>query len=316
MLEPGDPDINSYGVDYQPGADARARDLGIRDSDLYVAERDPLRAVVTAPGGEADVHLGVDPGTFFCGDQLANLLDLQKEAPFAGATRVGFIHVPPDRATGPGAATARALCDRATNLEHIARVLAVALRALAAGPGDAKVGVTGFGPFQGVPENPTAAFVGEPAHLGRAMSLAFPGARLEGSVASAGAPAGARHLFRLPGDRRVLLAAIVLPLAPSREDALAGRYVSTEVTGANFGRWAAGLVTGQPPAGVVSFGVDSGQVFAGTRPCFKVETQTRGWHRGPERGRSATEGFRRDLALAQIFMDARRRGDPLLSYRR
>lgn len=316
MLEPGAPDINSYGVDYQPGADTRARDLGIRDSDLYVAERDPLRAVVTAPGGEADVHLGVDPGTFFCGDQLANLLDLRSEAPFAGTTRVGFIHVPPDRSTGPGAATARSLCDRPTNLEHIARVLAVALRALAAGPGDAKLGVTGFGPFQGVAENPTAAFVGEPAHLERAVSLAFPGARPEGSVGHAEAPAGARHLFQLPGGRRVLLAAIVLPLAVSREDALAGRYVSTEVTGANFGRWAAGLVTGQPPAGVVSLGVDSGQVFAGTRPCFKVETQTRGWHRGTERGRNATEAFRRDLALAQIFMRARLRGDDLLIFRR
>lgn len=320
MPDPIDRVLAAYGRDYRPDDGPSLTDRGIRASDRYLAEHDPLRAVaISADGRASDVRLGVDPGTFYCGDQLANLNALAAAAPFAGRTRTGFIHLPPDRDTGPAAAESPALHGRATNLEHAARVLAVALRSILGGPGDRALVLTGFGPFQGVAHNPTAALVGDPAAIDRCVALAFPGARRLGSAAlhdPRGDSAGERHVFVAPDARRLSLLCAELPLAPTREAALAGRYVSTRATEANFLRILAAMcdALAGPPAGLISLGVDSSQVGGRARPVFKVETRTRGWHRGDERGRTASEEFRPSHDLARIFLEARRAGDDLLTF--
>lgn len=304
--------LATYGRDYRPDDLPARDDLTIRASDRYVRERDPLRALARSDDGRAsDVRLGVDPGAFFCGAQLADLQDLVRAPPFAGRTRIGFLHVPPDRATGPAAADNLELHPRATNLEHAARVLAVALRSLLAGPGARALLLTGFGPFRGVADNPTAALVDDPAAIARCITLAFPGAR---RLDPHHHPAFTLHRFAAPDGRELTIACAALPLAPTRDDALAGRYASPHATEAEFLRRLAAVcdALGGPPAGVLSLGVDSGQATTTTRPTFKVETQTRGWHRGDERGRTATDTFRTDHDLARIFLHARLAGDDLL----
>ncbi|MDB5099272.1 MAG: hypothetical protein JWM80_3693 [Cyanobacteria bacterium RYN_339] len=122
--------VTAYRLGYQPAPITAPQDQGIRASDAYVAAHDPLRARV----GEADLALGVDPGTYFCGG-LAHWLAHT-------GRRGGFIHVPPG----------------STPVE-LAAVVALALEALHAATPFRTALVTGFGPFPGVPENPTAAFI-------------------------------------------------------------------------------------------------------------------------------------------------------------
>lgn len=301
--------LDAYRRDYV-GGDPAAADHGIRASDAYVDARDPLRAYARAGPHAAAVRLGVDPGTFFCGAQLAELLRLRGRPDLAGV-RVGFIHVPPDRATGPLAAAA--LHDRATNLEHAAAVVAIALRGCAP-PGGALL-LTGFGPFRGVADNPTAALVDGPRHLDRAVALAHPGASIERArdLAVAGLAATERR-YHLPGPARSLsLFAATLPLAATDRDALAGRYASPEVVAARFADLLAAVCSargGAPPDAIVSLGVDSTQLAGLRPPTFKVETQTRGWHQGG----GVPNPFARDLTLARVFLAARRRREPPLDY--
>src|SRR5690606_35242591 len=118
-----------------------------------------------------------------------------------------------------------------------ARVLATAIRGL---PAASSILVTAFGPFAGVENNPTAAFVGERAWLERSVGLAFPGAQACGSETVAGA--GSRHHFNVfqknkdVSGRAFVVMTAVLALAATEADALAGRYFGPEVTAANFRR--------------------------------------------------------------------------------
>jgi hypothetical protein len=303
-------DLDDYGRDYVPQAAAGVADHAIRGGDRYVGRRDLLRAVAVADSGaEADVQLGVDPGTFYCADQLANLIALAGEPAFAGVL-TGFIHVPPDRSTGAAAAAATHLLARADNLQQCARVVAAAVRELSEGTDGSTVVLTAFGPFAGVIDNPTAAFVGDVDHLDRAARLAVPGL-----TPVEREPLGAATLHRYAGEgRRLALATAVLPLAATAADALAGRYFDPDATAANFRRVIGEVARVQPPRAIVSLGVDSGQVLRPARPAFRVETQTRGFH-GVTRGRTASDAYQRHLELARVFLRARARGDGPLRFR-
>lgn len=313
-----DDDLVGYGRDYRPG-EVRAADLGILDAEAYVAARDPLRArVIARSGAEAAVELGVDPGTFYCGDQFAALIALGRAPPFAGVTRVGFVHVPPDRRSAPELDGA-GLLDRASNLDLAAQVLAVLLRGLSAGTGPVHLVLTGFGPFVGVVDNPSAAIVGDPAVIERAMAMAAPGVVAVGESSRLNdVPAGIRGVrrgFVGPEARSWTVTSLVLPLAASDDAARRGDYFSADMMTARFGvALSAALAPAgdAPPAAIVSLGVASSQLRGGRGPAFRIETQTRGWHRGESRSRHASDAFQRDLALARIFMAARRRGDPRL----
>lgn len=304
-------DLDAYGCDYVPGPAVVVADHAIRSGDRYVEERDLLRAVVTASSGAvADVQLGVDPGAFYCADQLANLIALRRE-PGAQALTCGFVHVPPDRGTGPLAASASHLHPRRDNMQQCARVVAAAVRELAEETVECVVLLTAFGPFQGVEDNPTAAFVDAGPNVDAIADLALGGASLRSRRSYPASPAFTVH--RYSGSARALtLITAVLPLAASPADALAGRYLDPDATAANFRRVAAIAQQAEPLRAIVSLGVDSGQVLRPARPAFRVETQTRGFHRGPVRACTATDSFQRDLTLARLYLRARDRGDLLL----
>ncbi|WP_434420549.1 hypothetical protein [Nannocystis pusilla] len=303
-------DLDAYGRDYVPQAAASVADHAIRSGDRYVGQRDLLRAIAVADSGaEADVQLGVDPGAFYCADQLANLIALADEPAFAGVL-TGFIHVPPDRSTGAAAAAATHLLPRSDNLQQCARVVAAAARELSEGTSPLTLVLTAFGPFAGVVDNPTAAFVGGPDHLVAAVRLAAPELR---PIEREPLMMGALHRFAGAG-RELTLATAVLPLAATPADALAGRYFDPDTTAANFRRALAEIAAVQPPRAIVSLGVDSGQVLRPARPAFRVETQTRGFH-GATRARTASDGFQRHLELARLFLRARARGDGPLRFR-
>ncbi len=319
---PIDP-LQAYGLDYDPIFQAQAlADQGIRASDRYVDTRDPLRALARADGHLARVQLGVDPGTFFCGAQLAELLRVRRR--FTPAQlRVGFIHVPPDRRSGPQAQEKAALHARTTNLEMIAQVLAIALRGLTPAT-DGALLIIGFGPFQGIADNPTDAFVRDAANLDRTISLAHPGGA-PGTMTTLDTPpetpARLREYSLPPAGarphRRLRLFSALLHLAPARRDALAGRYSDPERVAGSFDELVDACTAandGAPPSAIISLGVDSSQAAGSRAPSFKVETQTRGWHRGEQRGRSATADFQRGLDLARVFMDARSEAAPPLDY--
>lgn len=301
--------LDAYGRDYAPQAAAGVADHAIRSGDRYVGQHDLLRAIAVADAGaEADVQLGVDPGSFYCADQLANLIALAGDPRLAGVL-TGFIHVPPDRCTGASAAAAGHLLPRADNLQQCARVIATAVRELSSGTGDAMLVLTGFGPFAGVADNPTAAFVDGADCLDVTVRLAS-----AGLVPGERESLGAVTLHRYAGDgRRLTLATAVLPLAATAAEALTGRYFDTDTTAANFQRVVAEVLTVGRPRAIVSLGVDSGQVLRPARPAFRIETQTRGFH-GAHRGRTASDEFQRHPELARLFLRARERGDGPLRY--
>ncbi len=310
--------LDTYGLDYHdlPAGEVRA-DQNIRVSDRYVETRDLLRATTQVNSYVAAVSLGVDPGTFFCGAQFAGLIQLRKRPGF-GDVHVGFIHVPPDRATGSKAQAKPQLHDREVNLEMIAQVVAVALRGLTQ-PAAAIV-ITGFGPFSGVADNPTQAFVDCPDTLDQTIALAHPGSQLVSSRdldGTSGFRVGVRDYHISEHSQVLRVFSVLLELAPTVADALAGRYYDPDVVADSFT-----AVTdiccmnnnGIPPVGIVSLGVDSSQATGTHPPRFKVETQTRGWHREGVLGRHATEDFQRDLTLATIFLAAREQKAPPLRY--
>ena len=142
--------LNRYRAGYAT-AGLGPTDAGIRAADAWVATHDPLRAVLRHPawpGLACDLALGVDPGTYYCGGLAAHLAGLGVPA--------GFVHTPND-----------GNLPRAALLDFTELVVARCVRALGGG----RVLVTGFGRFPGVPDNPTAAFVADPARLGAATGL-------------------------------------------------------------------------------------------------------------------------------------------------
>jgi len=310
--------LESYGLDYteQPTCETKA-DQSIRASDRYVDTHDPLRATTAVHSRVAAVQLGVDPGTFFCGAQLAQLIQLRRRPGF-DHTRVGFIHVPPDHSTGEKARAKPQLHDRATNLAMVAQVLAIALR------GFTRVGaalvLTGFGPFAGVADNPTEAFLGDPHSLDHTIALAHPGAQLDSArhlSTNLGVLVGIRdyHIPTQPGHSQELrLCTVLLQLAPTKADALAGHYFDPDVVADHFTHAMGICCNALVPAAIVSLGVDSSQSTGTHSPRFKIETQTRGWQRGVPRGHGATKRFERNLELAQVFMSARSQRAPPLHY--
>ena len=120
-------------------AGAGPQDAGVRASDAWVAAHDPLRAALRHPTWPAlvcDLALGVDPGTYYCGGLAAHLATVPVPA--------GFVHTPND-----GQLPRAALLD----------FMGLAVDRCVAALGGGRVLLTGFGPFPGVPDNPTAAFV-------------------------------------------------------------------------------------------------------------------------------------------------------------
>lgn len=146
--------LRAYRAGYVPTAAAAPQDAGVRGADAHVAAFDPLRGWVAHPAWPAhpaDVALGVDPGTYFCGG-LAHAL-----AARGGRAATAFIHVPPDAAL-----------PRPALLDLLGLVVAGCLAALGADRPPGPVLLTGFGPFPGVADNPTAAFVGDAARVAAA----------------------------------------------------------------------------------------------------------------------------------------------------
>jgi hypothetical protein len=282
-----------------------------------------LRAVVRASGGEqAWLRLGADPGGFFCGALFADLLMARREGLLAAQTCVGFLHVPPDQACSAAAAASPRLCSRAVNLEMIGRVLGSLLcRDLLVGPQDRRVLITGFGPFEGVCDNPTAAFVGDAGAIDSMIALASPEAArsgrreaffLEGEAEAADAVSGWVDRFRAAeGAQTIEVVTGLLPLAREAREALAGRYRPLAEVEAGISALLAAARAAGPLDAVISLGVDSGQIAGdgAEAPVFKVETQTWGWQRGRERGRSSSAEPQRCFDLGAIVARARARGD-------
>lgn len=288
--------------------------MGVEDEDLF-----SLRAAVRASGGErAWLRLGADPGGFFCGALFADLLMARREGQLAAQTRVGFLHVPPDHACSAAAAGSPRLFARAVNLEMIGRVLGSLLCCeLLAGPQDRRLLITGFGPFEGVCDNPSAAFISDAGAIDSMIALASPGAaRIGGREALLVGPAGEvlRWVDRYraaDGAQTIEVVAGLIPLAREAEEALAGRYRPLAEVEAGISALLAAARAGGPLDAVISLGVDSGQIAGdgAEAPVFKVETQTWGWQRGRERGRSSSAEPQRCFDLGAIVARARARGD-------
>lgn len=170
--------LDAYRSAYRFDAPLAALDAGLRAADAHVAAHDPLRGRIVHPAwpdAVADVALGVDPGTYFCGG-LAHAL-----AGRSGA-RTGFVHVPPDERV-----------PRPALLDLIGAVVAALLAALAAERPWRRALLTGFGPFPGVADNPTAAFVGDQARIasasgGRAHAVVLRLAAEDGTMHEAMGP--------------------------------------------------------------------------------------------------------------------------------
>ncbi len=165
--------LAAYRAAYAFDAPLAACDAGVRAADAHVAAHDPLRGQVVHrawPDAVADVALGVDPGTYFCGG-LALALAGRADA------RAGFIHVPPDAAL-----------PRPALLDLIGEVVAGVLRALASNRPWQRALITGFGPFPGVTDNPTAAWVADPVRVAAAS-----GGRAHAVVLGLAAEDGAMH---------------------------------------------------------------------------------------------------------------------------
>ena len=297
-------DLDAYGRDYDPEEAAAIADGAIRASDLYVLRRDPLRARAVEGGRAAAVRLGVDAGRFYCGHVFAELC-ARAEAAGERRPRVGFIHVPPDRGCGARAEGDARLHARAVNIAQIGRVVATALREMAGETGNWSAILSGFGPFEGVVDNPTAAFVGEGAAVAAAVALAFPGAAWTGSTRRGAA--AEIHDFMVPGarPRRLEVIAGVLALATSAAEAAAGRYVGPARIAAEVeGLWTAAGAAG--PTVALGLGVDSSQLGGALPPTFKIEVQTWGWQ--------GEGGRRRNTDLARAFLEVRGRGEGLLDF--
>ena len=172
--------LHAYRAAYAAGAPAGAFDAGVRAADAHVAAHDPLRGRLVHPAWPAHpaaVALGVEPGTYFCGGLAHLLATLDRPG-----LRAGFIHVPPDAAV-----------PRPALLDLIGLVVAGVLAALEAERPAPTVLLTGFGPFPGVPDNPTAAFVADPARVAAARP-----AGVHATVLRLAAPDGTPHEAMAP----------------------------------------------------------------------------------------------------------------------
>lgn len=282
--------IAAYQRGYTPPAvpddedQGRMPDGGIIGGEAYVQQKDPLRASVKAGSKTADVCLGVDPGTFFCGGQAKLLADLKREYP---GLKTGFIHVPPDQQTGE---VTSAVASRPENMAMMAQVLGRTVRGLAGNSGDRSILLTGFGAFENVLENPTQAFLqspgGEPnkGNLDRVMTHAFGPGSAAKSVALRGEDDAVMGYRYTVGDRQIALLAGCMQLAPDSKAALCGTYFPDMAPVARqfhqvFDQ-AVLANQGKTPDAVISMGVDSTQreLKPGQKPSFKIETQAQGFY--------------------------------------
>lgn len=279
---PGQPDpIRAFMDGYRPGPPTmQAGTPDDQDSWPYVKAHDPLQDQVSSGGFTAGVHLGVDPGLFYCGGLTQALADRAKARP---GLATGFIHLPPDQATEATrlAKPNAALPTRAQNLAMTAQVLGQTLRGLAdQRPGKGlTVLVTGFGPFQDAEDNPTGAFVRGRANLDATMRAAFGFTPTKDDPKPLPGGAGWRYVV---DGRRIDLLTGVLKVAKAEADAKAGRYDQTmdQLRGQlDALEKAATRAAGKAPDAVIALGVDGSQLenetAADTR--YMIETQARGF---------------------------------------
>lgn len=154
------------------------------------------------------VTTSTNAGSYYCAHAFFMLARWAERTPEARG--VGFLHVPADpETTGDGRPQAR---------RHDAThaVVAAALRGLLdhEGADELRVLLTGYGPFQGVVDNPTGAFVGAAPELQRALL------RATGQAPSALPPLrDAGHTLPLWRSGRLVLAALVLEVSDRSLDA-------------------------------------------------------------------------------------------------
>jgi pyrrolidone-carboxylate peptidase len=142
----------------------RAFEDGLEGEGELAEERD-----LAVPG--VSVCTSRNAGNYYCAHAFYVLARWSEEAAKVRgrAPGVGFLHVPADDATtGDAPATG-------ARHEKTGAVLAAALRGVLearAERGDVRVLLTGYGPFQGVVDNPTGAFVSDVEALKRVLTAA------------------------------------------------------------------------------------------------------------------------------------------------
>ena len=226
--------LDAYRGSYALDGSQAPLDAGVRAADAHVEAHDPLRGVVSHdawPGVVADVALGVEPGTYFCGG-LAHALAAR------GGARVGFIHVPPD-----------AVLPRPALLDLLGEVVSGVLAALEVQRPVARVLLTGFGPFPGVPDNPTAAFAGDGSRTAAAcagrphLAVVLRLAALDGTAYEAMAPVLAQLEAAIATSRPD----VVLALGVDSRQALARPRFTLETQSRGMRELIAGRAC-EPPA--------------------------------------------------------------------
>lgn len=252
-----------------------------------------------------DVRESVDPGNYYC----AHLLWVGARAARARAETAhdergdplfGFLHVPPD------AWTLRAEADedggRVGRHDATCALVGLALRgyADAAGERPLRTLVTGFGSFRDVVDNPTGAFVEDPAALARALAIGFPDEHVSevrvGPERARAFVAGERLVLtavKLPVDDRSLASdgdgALRTWLARSRAAAWIGLGVSRS---ANY------RVEVRPHDGGLAGQDDEAPRHESGLPEERSGPQNRALARAIERGAQAVESQAAPLASA------------------
>lgn len=142
----------------------RAFEDGLEGEGELAEERD-----LAVPG--VSVCTSRNAGNYYCAHAFYVLARWSEQAAKVRgrAPGVGFLHVPADDATTGDAPATRVRHDKT------GAVLAAALRGVLetrADRSDMRVLLTGYGPFQGVVDNPTGAFVSDVEALKRVLSAA------------------------------------------------------------------------------------------------------------------------------------------------
>lgn len=199
-----------------------------------------------APG--ARVAPSNDAGGFYCEHALYVALRTAAAVPCLHGSRgprVGFLHVPVDPlATGADEDTEPLRADRKVRQHATAQVLGLALRSLCAdardegADGELRVLLSGFGPFRSIRDNPSGAFVADPALLTAVLWFAWGPV---GVTEHSDVAAGERRLRCSQGGASLSLHALHLSVEDAALDQLAAR------------------IRGLQPHVVVCMGVHSGE---------------------------------------------------------
>lgn len=248
-------EINRYLVCYE-----RLRPFSKATAEFratYLHYNSPWRDTLSQESYLADVLLGVDPGSFFCGGMTRYLFELGSRLQIP----VGFIHIPPD-------------CEAVHNdnvllppkvltslLSELVGRIVSGFVCLGNRPIQ-KIALWGFGEFGGIVRNPTKYFIAE--ILGCVPTGSDPSKLLSMS----------HHFPRLPGALTIFPR--VFELAETVDSARKGSYYPTMEPIYREAEQHLDLCGGLDL--IIGLGVDASQcqrIFE--RPTFLIEIQSRGF---------------------------------------